>query len=280
MAAIRTVSMVTVMESAAKARQHLVQAAVSLAAAALLLACQPATVRPTDVGRATDGGSATSLPTPALTARPSASIAPSGPVQQADVVSVTDGDTIEVRLDGGRRETVRYIGIDTPEPRANGGPEPFAAEATRANERLVSGQTIYLESDSSNTDRFGRLLRYAWLQTADGGWLMVNLQLVREGLAEARTYEPDTQWQAILDAAERQAQADGLGIWGASAQPTPVGIVGGGCDPAYPDVCIAPPPPDLDCPQIPQRRFRVLPPDPHGFDLDFDGIGCEFLGTP
>ena len=47
------------------------------------------------------------------------------------------------------------------------------------------------------------------------------------------------------------------------------------CDPSYPDVCIPPPPPDLDCRDIPYRRFRVLPPDPHRFDRDRDGIGCE-----
>jgi micrococcal nuclease len=47
------------------------------------------------------------------------------------------------------------------------------------------------------------------------------------------------------------------------------------CDAAYPDVCIPPPPPDLDCPQVAERNFRVLPPDPHQFDGDRDGIGCE-----
>ncbi|MCZ7568921.1 MAG: LysM peptidoglycan-binding domain-containing protein [Ardenticatenaceae bacterium] len=47
------------------------------------------------------------------------------------------------------------------------------------------------------------------------------------------------------------------------------------CDPSYPDVCIPPPPPDLDCGEILYRRFRVLPPDPHRFDGDHDGIGCE-----
>lgn len=47
------------------------------------------------------------------------------------------------------------------------------------------------------------------------------------------------------------------------------------CDPAYPDVCIPSPPPDLDCGDIGARRFTVLPPDPHRFDGDFDGIGCE-----
>ncbi|GIW13027.1 MAG: hypothetical protein KatS3mg062_0466 [Tepidiforma sp.] len=61
--------------------------------------------------------------------------------------------------------------------------------------------------------------------------------------------------------------------------PTPTATPGrgrtGSCDPSYPDVCIPPFPPDLDCGDIPFRRFRVLPPDPHGFDRDHDGIGCE-----
>lgn len=47
------------------------------------------------------------------------------------------------------------------------------------------------------------------------------------------------------------------------------------CDPAYPGVCIPPAPPDLDCGDISFRNFPVLPPDPHGFDTDHDGIGCE-----
>ncbi len=49
----------------------------------------------------------------------------------------------------------------------------------------------------------------------------------------------------------------------------------GRCHPSYPTVCIQGPPPDLDCRQVPYRRFKVLPPDPHGFDRDTDGIGCE-----
>jgi hypothetical protein len=57
--------------------------------------------------------------------------------------------------------------------------------------------------------------------------------------------------------------------------PGPGGSAGTGCDPAYPTVCIPPPPPDLDCGDIPYRNFKVLPPDPHRFDGDHDGIGCE-----
>ncbi len=51
------------------------------------------------------------------------------------------------------------------------------------------------------------------------------------------------------------------------------------CDPSYPDVCIAPYPPDLDCGEIGFSNFRVIQPDPHGFDRDQDGIGCE-VGSP
>lgn len=48
-----------------------------------------------------------------------------------------------------------------------------------------------------------------------------------------------------------------------------------GCDPAYPTVCIPSPPPDLDCKDVKYRNFQVLSPDPHRFDGDKDGIGCE-----
>ena len=58
---------------------------------------------------------------------------------------------------------------------------------------------------------------------------------------------------------------------GANPQPTQ----SQNCDPSYPTVCIPPPPPDLDCGDIPYRNFTVLPPDPHNFDGDHDGIGCE-----
>jgi len=49
----------------------------------------------------------------------------------------------------------------------------------------------------------------------------------------------------------------------------------GDCDPAYPDVCIASTPPDLNCADVPDKGFTVLSPDPHGFDRDGDGVGCE-----
>jgi hypothetical protein len=62
---------------------------------------------------------------------------------------------------------------------------------------------------------------------------------------------------------------------GGNPVPAPSPPPAGNCDPAYTTVCIAPPPPDLDCSDIPYRNFKVLPPDPHHFDSDGDGIGCE-----
>ncbi len=59
--------------------------------------------------------------------------------------------------------------------------------------------------------------------------------------------------------------------WGLASHST----AAGNCHESYPTVCIPPPPPDLDCGEISYRRFEVKQPDPHGFDGDKDGIGCE-----
>lgn len=128
----------------------------------------------------------------------------------ADVLSVSDGDTIRVELNG-ERERLRYVGIDAPELNAEAGqPEPFAREATEANEQLVGGERICLERDVSDRDRFGRLLRYAWLE--DG--TLVNEALVLVGLAEAVEFRPDTKHHdSILSPAQDKAIAAERGIW-------------------------------------------------------------------
>jgi micrococcal nuclease len=192
------------------------------------------------------------------------------------VVDVVDGDTIKVDVNG-TLYTVRYIGIDTPETVDPGSPvEWMGPEASAANSELVAGKEVVLEKDVSETDRYDRLLRYVWLDQPSG-WLLVNLELVRRGYANASSYPPDVAYQELFRAAEREAAGAGVGLWGATPEssPTPVPIAGDGCDPSYPDVCIPPYPPDLDCGDISFRRFTVRPPDPHNFDGDHDGIGCE-----
>jgi endonuclease YncB( thermonuclease family) len=283
---------------------------------------------------------------------------PAGAVE-AQVVRITDGDTIRVSFTGGTNLALRYIGIDTPET-----DEAFFQEAAAYNAQLILGQTVYLETDVSETDHYGRLLRHVW--RADGR--LVSEELVAAGLALGSTYPPDVKYQERFMTAERAARAAGRGVWAttglsapvesapANVQPEPActtvanlragpgtdfGIVGqcavgqtlavtgkntdgswlllssgawifsslvgnppatlavqpapvvaapapvvtessvpapapqGNCDASYPTVCIPPFPPDLDCGQIPYRRFQVSGADRHGFDGDRDGIGCE-----
>ena len=141
---------------------------------------------------------------------PGAPIRPLPECEWAEVLSVTDGDTIRLRLDG-EEERLRYIGIDAPELRPESGTaEPLAEEAAAANAQLVEGEEVCLERDVSDRDRFGRLLRYAWL--ANG--TMVNEALVLAGLAEAVEFRPDTaHHDDILQRAEDEAMAAGRGIW-------------------------------------------------------------------
>ena len=134
----------------------------------------------------------------------------------ARLLRVVDGDTIVVEIDG-RRERVRYVGVDAPEL-ANVErdiPAECGGEAARsANEALVEGVLLWLERDSSDRDRFGRLLRHAWIE-GDGGWQLVAEELVASGALEARTYPPDTAHDRRLETAEAQARGGALGIWGA-----------------------------------------------------------------
>jgi micrococcal nuclease len=122
---------------------------------------------------------------------------------QVKVVRVIDGDTIEIA--GGAH--VRYIGMDTPEtyPKV----EFYGPEAKAKNIELVEGKLVTLEKDVSETDKYGRLLRYVYV---DG--IFVNGELVRLGYAEAVSYPPDTRYQWQLEQLEKEAKAAKLGIWG------------------------------------------------------------------
>jgi hypothetical protein len=95
------------------------------------------------------------------------------------VVRVVDGDTIEVQLSDGRREKVRYIGINTPEiHHPTKGAQPGGAEAREMNRRLVEGKTVDLEFDVQQRDKYGRLLAY--VRTMDG--THVNTELAFRGV--------------------------------------------------------------------------------------------------
>jgi micrococcal nuclease len=132
--------------------------------------------------------------------------------EDALVTNVVDGDTIDVTLNG-QAFSVRYVGINTPER-----DEPCYSEARQANSFFVQGKTVRLVRDASNTDRYGRLLRYIW---ADG--VHVNRALVEQGFAEAVLYEPDRAFYDTFLSLERESRSANRGCH-------PTGIFNDGSD--------------------------------------------------
>jgi len=166
-------------------------------------------------------------------ANATASVAPPTPgptvlpgLTRATVTRVVDGDTIRVEIDG-QEFRVRYIGIDTPETVDPRRPvECFGEEAGERNRQLVDGKVVGLEKDVSDTDSFGRLLRYVWAGTE-----MVNATLVEEGYALASTYPPDVRYAEQFASLQTLARDSGRGLWGAvCVSPTASPGPGGACD--------------------------------------------------
>jgi micrococcal nuclease len=115
------------------------------------------------------------------------------------VTRVIDGDTIEI--EGGSR--VRYIGIDTPEM-----DESYYWEALQVNRDLVEGKKVWLEGDVEDRDRYGRLLKYVWVDNT-----MVNAELVRLGYAYSYSYPPNVKHQTYLLQMEKEAREQRRGLW-------------------------------------------------------------------
>jgi len=115
------------------------------------------------------------------------------------VTRIVDGDTIEI--EGGRR--IRYIGIDTPEIN-----ECFGTAATDENSLLVNGKAVRLVSDVSDTDTYGRLLRYVYV-----GNEFVNDTLVRQGFAVTEPVRPDILFASQFLSAQNEAKNSNRGLW-------------------------------------------------------------------
>lgn len=130
------------------------------------------------------------------------------PTDMYRVTRVIDGDTFTI--DTGK--TIRMIGMNTPElyPRDGSTQECFAPEATARTIELIFQKNVRLVRDISDTDRYGRLLRYVYV-----GDTFVNKKLVVDGFARVRAYKPDTKHHAELLAAMRDAQNMRRGLWGA-----------------------------------------------------------------
>ena len=139
----------------------------------------------------------------------------------ASVISVTDGDTIRVDLQG-TSTPVRLIGIDTPETHGQGGlRECFGAEATKRTHALLpAGTEVRLVRDVEARDRYGRLLAYVY-RAHDG--LFVNLRLAEEGFAAPLSIPPNVAHRDEFVAAAAEARDENRGLWGMCGGPdTPV----------------------------------------------------------
>ena len=153
---------------------------------------------------------------------PAAPAPPAIAARQAVVTGVTDGGTIRVNI-GGQSESVRLIGIDTPETRhPERGVEPFGPEAAAFTKQL-DGKTVWLELDVQERDRFGRLLAYVWTDkpaTVNRDAikrLMFNARLLSEGLAQISTFPPNVRYVEHFTALQKDAQAAGRGLWRTTA---------------------------------------------------------------
>ncbi len=128
--------------------------------------------------------------------------------EMAKVISVTDGDTLRVEING-ENIPIRLIGIDTPEISHPSEPiQCYGPEAKQALEDLVLNKEVVLEKDSSDKDKYERFLRYIWL-----GEVMVNEYMTAAGFALASAYPPDTKYQDRISAGELSAKNDLKGLW-------------------------------------------------------------------
>ncbi len=139
---------------------------------------------------------------------------PSGPLT-ARVTHVVDGDTIDVRLADGDEETVRYIGIDTPETVKPGTPVQCGGpRAHEVNDRLVYGRTVTLRFDAERRDVYGRLLAYVYLPRPGRHPLFVNAELARRGLARTLIIPPNDSFAPLFARLAGRAGVRGRGLWG------------------------------------------------------------------
>jgi micrococcal nuclease len=129
------------------------------------------------------------------------------------VLSVTDGDTLKIEYEG-NSETIRLIGVDTPETVHPTKPvEPFGPEASAFTKNLLIGEEVYLRLGNEERGKYDRLLAYVY-RAPDG--LFVNLEIVRQGYGKAYVKYP-FEHMALFQHYESRARSSGKGLWSGSS---------------------------------------------------------------
>ena len=147
--------------------------------------------------------------------------------QEAKVIKVVDGDTIVIDRGQGQ-EKVRFILVDTPETKhPKKGVEYFGKEASAFTTNSLSGKTIYLQKDVSETDKYSRLLRYIWLERPSSNEpteeeirsKCFNAILLAGGYAQVTTFPPDVKYVDLFRQIQKEARESNAGLWGNSGTP-------------------------------------------------------------
>jgi micrococcal nuclease len=245
---------------------------------------------------------ATQTPVPstrplAQTAAPSSTVSPTATAMSGTVAEVIDGDTIRVELPSGL-ETVRIIGIDTPEVHHPSKPEAcYGVEATAYAEETLQNVIVELEVDPTQDarDKYDRLLAHVYV-----GDNLYAKAAIAGGYGIHYIYDRPSIHADELDASAAMARSKHLGIWAkcegrvdlpvasmsaptkapavkpaATPKPKPKATTApkSDCHPSY-SPCVPNVGHDLDCPDI-GFQVRVKGPDTYRLDRDHDGFGCE-----
>ena len=257
---------------------------VTLVGVVLLVALAGCTGSP--VGETTASGEPNTEPTETTTLD-----AVDGESVTVTVTRVIDGDTMEIVYANGTEDTVRLLGVDTPETTLSrvspdeflGLPDTTAGRdhlfnwgerATTLAEDELEGTQVQMvfDPDSDRRGYFGRLLVYLYVDGEN-----FNERLLTEGYA--RMYESQFSLREEFAAAEQEAQATGVGLWDFQDSDTESGIDSDSSDTEIPPL---PSDGDYNCGdfETQERAQYVLENDsgdPHGLDADRNGVACESL---
>jgi micrococcal nuclease len=231
---------------------------------------------------------ATPTSTPTVTLKPSVDVKGESALAEEfyPVIKVVDGDTVTISING-KNETLRLIGINTPETVDPRRPvECYGQEASAAAKRMLTGKTVRLEADEtqSERDRYDRLLRYIYLE--DGTF--VNKWMIQEGFAYEYTYDMPYKYQKEFKAAQRAAQEQQKGLWNPTTCKNTITPSIGSLETEnkaqeFANVSVVSG--DKDCKDFTSQSeaqsffFSQGGPsaDPHKLDSDKDGVVCESL---
>jgi micrococcal nuclease len=192
------------------------------------------------------------------------------------VTRVIDGDTLDIKTtnDEGDIITIRLVLVDAPESNEMG----YTEAKTFVSENCLDKPAI-VDPDNNQDLSYGRFVAVVY---CDG--VNINEAVIAAGLADiyksfcAISEFANTDWAQKYGCENNDSgffSSRSSNNYNGSSKDSKTGEITDNCDSSYSGVCIPSPPPNLDCGDIPHKNFGVLSPDPHRFDGEGDGIGCE-----